>query len=128
VDINRGGSFAAIVGTLQLLGADRERVKGLIFNQFRGDLSLFADGVRWIEEYTGIKVVGVMPYLGDVNIEGEDSLSINFQHVAAAPPEQTLELGIVRLPYISNHTDMEIFQYEADVNIRFIDEKLANLD
>ncbi len=128
VDINRGGSFAAIVGTLQLLGADRERVKGLIFNQFRGDLSLFAGGVRWIEEYTGIKVVGVMPYLGDVNIEGEDSLSINFQHVAAAPPEQTLELGIVRLPYISNHTDMEIFQYEADVNIRFIDEKLANLD
>lgn len=128
VDINRGGSFASIVGTLQLLGADRERVKGLIFNQFRGDLALFADGVRWIEEYTGIKVVGVMPWLNDVNIEGEDSLSINFQHRSALPPEQALNLGIIRLPYISNHTDMEIFQYEPDVNVRFVEENLANLD
>ena len=59
VDINRGGSFASIVGTLELVGKDRERVKGLIFNQFRGDLSLFEDGVKWIEEYTEIKVVGV---------------------------------------------------------------------
>jgi len=127
VDINRGGSFASIVGTLELLGADRPRVKGLIFNQFRGDMALFADGVRWIEEYTGIKVVGVMPYLDDVNIEGEDSLSINFQHTSAAPAGQALELGIVRLPYISNHTDMEIFQYEPDVNVRFVDENSAAL-
>ena len=128
VDINRGGSFASIVGTLELLGADRERVKGLIFNQFRGDMALFADGVRWIEEYTGIKVVGVMPYLNDVNIEGEDSLSINFQHKARTAAAQSLELGIVRLPYISNHTDMEIFQYEPDVNVRFVDENLPTLD
>lgn len=125
VDINRGGSFAAIVGTLELLGEDRKRVKGLIFNQFRGDLSLFADGVRWIEEYTGIKVVGVLPYLEDVHIEGEDSLSINFQHLSGARPGQAVELGIVRLPYISNHTDMEIFQYEPDVNIRFVDDFAA---
>lgn len=122
VDINRGGSFAAIVGTLELLGEDRQRVKGLIFNQFRGDLSLFEDGVRWIEDYTGIKVVGVLPYLEDVHIEGEDSLSINFQHLSGARPGQAVELGIVRLPYISNHTDMEIFQYEPDVNIRFVDD------
>lgn len=125
VDINRGGSFASIVGTLELLGEDRQRVKGLIFNQFRGDLSLFADGVRWIENYTGIKVVGVLPYLEDVHIEGEDSLSINFQHISAARPGQAVELGIVRLPYISNHTDMEIFQYEPDVNIRFVDDFTA---
>ncbi len=130
VDINRGGSFASIVGTLELLGEDRRRVKGLIFNQFRGDLALFEDGVRWIEEYTGVKVVGVMPYLDDVNIEGEDSLSINFQHISAAPAGQAVELGIVRLPYISNHTDMEIFQYEPDVNVRFVDENqsLAGFD
>ena len=130
VDINRGGSFAAIVGTLELLGEDRRRVKGLIFNQFRGDLSLFEDGVRRIEDYAGIKVVGVLPYLEDVHIEGEDSLSINFQHISAARPGQAVELGIVRLPYISNHTDMEIFQYEQDVNIRFIDDftALENFD
>lgn len=120
VDINRGGSFASIVGTLELLGENRKRVKGLIFNQFRGDISLFEDGVRWIEDYTGIKVVGVLPYFHDINIEGEDSLSINFQHHSVS--EHAVSIGIVRLPYISNHTDMEIFMYEDDVDIRFIDE------
>lgn len=120
VDINRGGSFASIVGTLELLGEDRKRVKGLIFNQFRGDISLFEDGVKWIEDYTGVKVVGVLPYFRDINIEGEDSLSINFQHRSVS--ENTVSIGIVRLPYISNHTDMEIFMYEDDVDIHFIDE------
>ncbi len=128
VDVDRGGSFAAVVGTLQLLGADRERVKGIIFNRFRGDIALFADGVKWIEEYTGIKVVGVLPYLEDVNIEGEDSLSINFCHTSQAA--KPIELGIVRLPFISNHTDMEIFRHEPDVNVRFVDEfsSLDNFD
>lgn len=125
VDVNRGGSFASIVGTLELLGEDRKKVKGLIFNQFRGDISLFEDGVRWIEDYTGVKVVGVLPYFRDINIEGEDSLSINFQHRSTS--EHTLSIGIVRLPYLSNHTDMEIFIYEDDVDIRFIDE-FSSLD
>lgn len=120
VDINRGGSFASVVGTLELVGKDRDRIKGIIFNQFRGDLSLFEDGVKWIEEYTGVKVVGVLPYFKDIQIEGEDSLSIKFQHDSGA--EQGISLGIVKLPYISNHTDMEIFQYEDDVNISFVDE------
>lgn len=125
VDINRGGSFASIVGTLELVGADRERIKGIIFNQFRGDIALFEDGVKWIQEYTGVKVVGVLPYFKDIHIEGEDSLSIKFQHTTAN--ENNLSLGIVHLPYISNHTDMEIFQYEEDVNIDFIDE-FSSLD
>ncbi|MEG1496020.1 MAG: cobyric acid synthase [Clostridiales bacterium] len=125
VDINRGGSFASVVGTLELVGKDRSRIKGIIFNQFRGDLSLFEDGVKWIEEYTGIKVVGVLPYFKDIQIEGEDSLSIKFQHNSGS--KDAVELGIVRMPYISNHTDMEIFQYEDDVNISFVDE-FSSLD
>ncbi len=125
VDINKGGSFASVVGTLELVGKDREMIKGIIFNKFRGDISLFEDGVKWIEEYTGVKVVGVLPYFKDIQIEGEDSLSIKFQH--AANSANSLNLGIVRLPYISNHTDMEVFQYEEDVNIDFIDE-FSSLD
>lgn len=118
-DVNRGGSFAAIVGTLELLGADRERVKGVIFNQFRGDISLFVDGAKWLENYTGVKVVGTLPYFTDVNIEGEDSLSINFRHASGAA--RPVRLGVVRLPYISNHTDLEIFRYEPDVDVQLVD-------
>lgn len=125
VDINRGGSFASVVGTLELVGKDRELIKGIIFNQFRGDISLFEDGVKWIEDYTGVKVVGVLPYFKDIHIEGEDSLSIKFQHVSGQA--DAVNIGIVQLPYISNHTDMEIFQYEEDVNIGFIDE-FSSLD
>ena len=73
-DVDRGGSLAAVVGTLELLGADRERVKGIIFNMFRGDISLFADAVKWTEDYTGVKVLGVVPFVKDVNIPEEDSL------------------------------------------------------
>lgn len=118
-DVNRGGSFASVVGTLELLGEDKRRVKGIIFNQFRGDIRLFADGAKWLEKYTGVKVVGTLPYLTDVNIEGEDSLSINFEHTSGAA--RPVRIGVVKLPYISNHTDMEIFRYEPDVDVRQVD-------
>ena len=60
-DVDRGGSLASVVGTLELLGEDRNRVKGIIFNKFRGDMALFQDAVRWTEDYTKTKVIGVMP-------------------------------------------------------------------
>ncbi|MCL2010851.1 MAG: cobyric acid synthase [Synergistaceae bacterium] len=74
-DVDRGGSLASVVGTLDLLGDDRERVKGIIFNKFRGDLSIFEPAVRWTEERTGVKVVGVMPWTPGVRLPDEDSLS-----------------------------------------------------
>lgn len=73
-DVDRGGSLASVVGTLELLGADRSRVKGIIFNMFRGDIGLFADAVKWTEDYTGVKVVGVIPFVKDANLPEEDSL------------------------------------------------------
>lgn len=73
-DVDRGGSLAAVAGTLALLGDDRERVKGIIYNMFRGDIGLFVDAVRWTENYTGVKVLGVVPFVKGVNLPEEDSL------------------------------------------------------
>lgn len=77
-DIDRGGIFASLVGTLELLTPEeRRRVKGIIINKFRGDIELFKDGVRWIEDKTGIPVVGVLPYIHNHMIDPEDSFSID---------------------------------------------------
>lgn len=73
-DVDRGGSLAAVAGTLALLGDDRDRVKGIIYNMFRGDIGLFADAVKWTENYTGVKVLGVVPFVKGANIPEEDSL------------------------------------------------------
>jgi adenosylcobyric acid synthase len=118
-DIDRGGSFGSIVGTLELLGEDKKRVKGIIFNKFRGDFSLFEDGVKFIEEYTGIKVVGVMPFLKDVQIENEDNLSTDYYFTSS--DKEKIIIGVVNMPFVSNNTDIEIFRYENDVEIKAID-------
>ena len=77
-DVDRGGALASVVGTLELLGRDRERVKGIIFNKFRGDINLFRPAVEWTEKYTGVKVLGVVPFAKNILLEAEDSLSENF--------------------------------------------------
>ena len=74
-DVDRGGALASVVGTLELLGQDRERVKGIIFNKFRGDIDLFKPAVEWTENYTSVKVVGVLPFAKNILLEAEDSLS-----------------------------------------------------
>lgn len=116
-DVDRGGSIAAVVGTLELLGEDRKRVKGIIFNKFRGDISLFTDAVEFTEKKTGVKVVGVMPWLTDIIIEGEDILSINWHRCESADDGQKLRIGVVKFPRVSNHTDIEAFRFESDVEI-----------
>jgi adenosylcobyric acid synthase len=119
-DVDRGGSFGSIVGTLELLGDDKKRVKGIIFNKFRGDLSLFEDGVKFIEDYTGVKVVGVMPYLKDIKIENEDNLSTDYYYKSSK--KEKVIIGVVSMPYVSNNTDIEIFRFEDDVEIKAIDQ------
>jgi adenosylcobyric acid synthase len=127
-DVDRGGSLASVVGTLELIGEDRDRVKGIIFNKFRGDIALFEDAIKFTEDYTGIKVVGVMPYLKDVLVESEDSLSINYRF--ASDEQNKITVGIVKMPYVSNNTDIEAFMFESDVEVVLIDSftKIDHLD
>ena len=109
-DIHKGGIFAQLVGTLEVMPPqDRARVKGLIVNRFRGDISLFDDGVSWLEERTGLPVLGVVPWTRDVVIEEEDGLG---QRVLDPPPPQVagFHMAVIRLPHIANHTDLDALE------------------
>jgi adenosylcobyric acid synthase len=118
-DIDRGGVFASIVGTLELLESEeRQRVAGIIINKFRGDISLFEDGIHWLEKNTGIPVLGVLPYVDDHMIDGEDSLSLNNQF--SNGKKGNLDIAVIHLPFVSNYSDLEPFLYEEDVSIRWV--------
>jgi adenosylcobyric acid synthase len=119
-DIDRGGVFASLVGTLQLLKPeDRERVIGVIINKFRGDISLLEPGLRWFEEYTGKPVLGVVPYLPNLNIEAEDSVILDsLSHTSMKTNE--IDIAVIRLPHISNFTDVDPFLYEKDCHVRYV--------
>ena len=118
-DIDRGGVFASIVGTLDLLTSDeRKRVKGIFINKFRGDRSLFDNGVKWLEERTGVPVLGVLPYISNHMIDSEDSLSIN--EFRNKKKNGDLDIAVIQLPYVSNMSDIEPFFYEEDVCLRFV--------
>jgi adenosylcobyric acid synthase len=118
-DIDRGGVFASIVGTLELLEPkERQRVVGVIINKFRGDITLFEDGVQWLEEKTGVPVLGVLPYVENHMIDGEDSLSIRSQF--SNLNKGTLDIAVIHLPFISNYSDLEPFLYEEDVSLRWV--------
>ncbi|MCP3027867.1 cobyric acid synthase [Halobacillus sp. A5] len=117
-DIDRGGVFASIVGTLELLEErHRRRVKGLIINKFRGQRELFDDGVKWLEERTGIPVLGVVPHLENHGIEGEDSLTI--QNVRSAQ-EKALDIAVIHWSYTANNSDVMPLAHEPDVSIRYV--------
>ncbi|MDM5294961.1 cobyric acid synthase [Peribacillus simplex] len=120
-DIDRGGVFASIIGTLALLDKDeRDCVKGIIINKFRGMRELLDDGIDWVEKETGIPVLGVLPYL-DVNIEAEDSLalsSLRFKKPKKA--EFPIDVAVLRFPRISNFTDVDPFFDEPGVGVRLV--------
>ncbi|WP_258110674.1 cobyric acid synthase [Alicyclobacillus sp. SP_1] len=109
VDVDRGGVFAAALGTLWLLSEkERSRVKGILVNRFRGDPSLFTDGVRILEDMSGLPVLGVIPYVPDLELDEEDSVSLdNPRYRPAATKERTLRIAIVRLPHLANFTDFD---------------------
>ena len=116
-DIDRGGVFAQLYGTVELLEPDeRARICGLIINKFRGDVEILRPGLAMLEEKTRLPVVGVVPYL-KVDIEDEDSLSDRLQQKNAVKP---LDVAIVRLPHISNFTDFMPLEQHPLLGVRYV--------
>lgn len=125
-DIDRGGIFAQLLGTLDLLtDSERDRVKGLIINKFRGDITLFDDGIKILEERGNTKVVGVVPYL-NVKLDDEDSLTDRFDRKGS----EEFDIAVIRLKHISNFTDFDTFDQLAGVSLRYVStqEELGNPD
>ena len=116
-DIDRGGVFASLAGTLMLLEPqEREMVKGLVINKFRGDVSILRPGLDQIEQITGKQVVGVVPYM-NLDLEDEDSLSERFTRRTAPA---MLDIAVVRLPRISNFTDLNSLECVDGVSVRYV--------
>lgn len=116
-DINRGGVFAHLVGTLELLSpSEQARVKGFIINRFRGDIALLQPGLDWLEERTGKPVIGVLPYVMDLHLEAEDGLDQR----QTDKVDQVLNVVVPVLPRISNHTDFDPLRLHPQVDLQFI--------
>lgn len=115
-DIDRGGVFAQLLGTLMLLeDRERARIKGLVINKFRGDKTILDPGVEMLEERGGVKVAGVVPYM-QLTLEDEDSLSAQLENKAVG----AIDLAVIRLPRISNFTDFNVFEQMEEVSVRYV--------
>ena len=117
-DIDRGGAIASIVGTLELLEPEeRDLIKGIIINKFRGDIKLLEPALTFIEEKTGKKVVGVIPAIENLDIDEEDSVALeNKKNVGS----KDIQITVIQTPKISNFTDFDALNYEPDVSVRFV--------
>jgi len=117
-DIDRGGVFAHLVGTLELLSqSEQDRVVGFIINRFRGDISLLDSGLKWLEDRTGKPVLGVVPYLTDFFLDAEDAIA-NSQVLDES--HQKLKVVVPVLPRISNHTDFDALRMHPNIDLEFV--------
>ncbi|MGD9224383.1 MAG: cobyric acid synthase [Desulfobacteraceae bacterium] len=121
-DIHRGGVFAQIVGTLACLPPEqRDRIAGFIINRFRGDLSLFEEGTRWIENRTGKPVFGVLPWYSHFRIEAEDSVVIEAPAKLATHQVKMPAVAVIRIPHISNFTDFDPLDNVHGLGLHFLE-------
>lgn len=115
-DIDKGGVFAQLVGTLALLSeSEQARVKGFIINRFRGDLALLQPGLDWLEQHAGKPVLGVLPYLSGLYLDAEDALA-----ASVARPEARLKVAVPVLSRISNHTDFDALRLNPEVDFTWV--------
>lgn len=119
-DIDRGGVFAQVLGTLDLLEPEeRAKVCGIIVNKFLGDASLFDDGVQFLESRSGVPVLGVVPFLRDLILDQEDSVDVrNDQHRVFSPDH--VNIAVILLPHMSNFTDFNVLSAEPDVVLTYV--------
>ena len=122
-DIDRGGVFAAMYGTLKLMPSeDQELLRGFIVNKFRGDQGLLAPGLRMLAEATDRPVLGVVPWLPGLWLDSEDALDVEGRRVVGpGSGEPVLRVAVVRLPRISNFTDVDALAVEPNVDVSFVD-------
>jgi adenosylcobyric acid synthase len=123
-DIDRGGVFAQIVGTLELLTADEKAlVKGIIINKFRGDASLLTSGIEFVEKRTGVPVLGVLPWFSGLSIPEEDSVALQKRGnpSAGVAGDAKLRVGVIKLSRISNYTDFSALEAEPDLALFYLD-------
>ncbi|HHT9106026.1 MAG TPA: cobyric acid synthase [Candidatus Wujingus californicus] len=149
-DIDRGGAFAWIVGTLELLTtSERDRVKGIVFNKFRGDKSILKPGLDMLENRINKPALGVIPYMHNLDVDDEDSVSLEYTigkymrfrdadelrlnprilsniQPSAFSLQPVIDIVVIKLPHISNFTDFNTFTHEKDVRVRFVD-KVENI-
>jgi len=116
-DIDKGGVFASIVGTLELLGDKKDLIEAIIINKFRGSRESLQSGLKFIENKTGIPVLGVMPYLKNISLPEEDSVMIKEHKNQKAE----IKIGVIKLPHISNFTDFDILGMEPLLELNYID-------
>ncbi|MGK0499101.1 MAG: adenosylcobyric acid synthase [Oceanicoccus sp.] len=119
-DIDRGGVFAHLFGTYELLrDTEKARVVGFVINRFRGDVSLLESGLSWLEDKTTVPVLAVIPYIQDLHIEAEDSISQNqtLQQVGSE-----INIAIINYPRTSNHTDFDVLRMHPQVHCEFVKE------
>ncbi|MEZ4524298.1 MAG: cobyric acid synthase [Desulfobacterales bacterium] len=126
-DIHRGGVFAQLVGTLECLEPKhRDRIAGFVINRFRGDIRLFQDGVKWIEQKTGKRVFGVIPWYRHIRIEAEDSVVIESRPVISPEKIVRPSIAVIRIPHISNFTDFDPLSAIRGLDLFFL-EKVQNI-
>ncbi len=120
-DIDRGGVFAHLVGTLALLSeSERMRVKGFVINRFRGDSALLQPGLDWLQQHTGKPVLGVLPYLHGLHLEAEDSMSRHTQPTTNCSPSMRLRVAVAATPRMSNHTDFDPLRLHPQIDFKFV--------
>lgn len=121
-DIDRGGMFASLIGTLELLAPEeRELVKAFVVNKFRGDRALLEPGLSWLEERTGLPVAGVLPYVEGLGIAEEDSLALERRRALEQKTDFVLDIAVIGLPHISNFDDFDPLAEEAGVRLRYVE-------
>lgn len=132
-DIDRGGVFAQIAGTIELLEREERRyIRGIIINKFRGDPDILTPGITFIQERTGVPVLGVLPWFSDITLPAEDSVALGqyAQGASLAAGRDKIRIGVIKLPRMSNFTDFDPLLNEPDVQLCYVDtaDNLHSLD